>query len=302
MAYQSPDLTSLSSQIREENAQRLKNNTRGTRLDMGKGSSDPYAGNLATDFNSMYSSDPNNVYRDYAGSNDRDVREGQRLTNEMSAASHGLDQGVDWNADQASLDAVKSRIGLKNSLAEQISGAPDMLNRTKSNLNAGATAAMSHGLQQTRENFNRRGLLYSGLREGGEQSVRGGIAGELASGQVGAERESANSVTAAKSAYGSVGLAMQQEQIQRASQAFETANANNIARLQAMQQLGQGVGYAGGMIAGSYANKTPMQVQPLEHQELSMPQMGSQYSRNGMGMPYNVDPNATNSWHSGGGY
>lgn len=234
----------------------------------------PYQGNLQTNFNPDYNytkrmgtggtgtgvgggSAP--MYQpqrnDHFSSNDPDVRESQRLTNEMDDARTGRNQGVSFAEDQAKLDMYRGRIGMKNSLAERIAQSQGMLGNAVDDINLEGSAALDSGVKNTKRNFNQRGLLYSGMREGGEQQVRGAVAGQLAKGIAGARRDSANSTAAAKSAYGAVDLANQQESLRQANMAFDTANANNIARLQAMQQLGHGVGYAGGMIAGEYTGR-----------------------------------------------
>lgn len=190
---------------------------------------------------------PHNLY---TGS-DRDAQGARDAQNQMLEEQRG-NTGVDWNEQNALLNMYRGRIGLKNSLAEQIVGAPGQLKAEEGNIGQTAQAALNSGVRHTRENFNSRGLLYSGLREGGEQQVKGDVASEYASGIAGAERGSKNSTEAAKAAYAAVGLASEQHSLDMANHAFDTANANNIARLQAMQQLGQGVGSAAGTVAGSY--------------------------------------------------
>ncbi len=210
-----------------------------------------YQGGLQTNFTGY--ADGAGVRGDTTGatSNDADVLALQRLTNYDAQARAGKNDGVDFAADAAQENMYRGRIGIKNSLAEQIAANPDQLAEQESNLKQSAGEALGQGLKGTRENFNRRGLLYSGAREGGETKVKGAVAGSLASGLSGARRESANSLSTAQNAYGSVDLANQQQSLELAHQAFDTANQNNIARLQAMQQLGLGLGSAVGSIAGS---------------------------------------------------
>lgn len=265
----------------------LKRNTQGRTQNMGQGPQGSYAGGLPTDFNSRYSSDPNNVYRDYSSSSDSDVRQAQRLTNENASAAAGLNDGVDSQANQAMIDMYKGRIGMKNTLAQQIASSPQQLQMQKDQVTGATNRALDQGTRNTRQNFNSRGLLYSGMREGGEQAVRGAVAGQYGRGMAGAERDNANSVSAAQNAYAAVDLANQKDAMDKANAAFDTASANNIARLQAMQQLGAGVGQSAGMIAGSYG-RTPSQnpmsgFQPMSSQ-MQMPQMGSQYSHTGGGL------------------
>ncbi len=212
-----------------------------------------YQGGLQTNFTGSANSDSSTSLGDTTGatSNDQDVLSLQRLTNEDAQARAGKNEGVDYNANASQENMYRGRIGIKNSLAEQIAQNPDQLMEQENNLKQSAGEALGQGLKGTRENFNRRGLLYSGGRESGENKVKGAVAGSLASGLSGARRESANSLSSAQNAYGSVDLANQQQSLELAHQAFDTANQNNIARLQAMQQLGLGLGSAVGAYAGS---------------------------------------------------
>ncbi len=260
--------------------------TTGTRL--RQNASSPYQGGLQTNFNNTSISHNGGFggggYTDYnnAGSDDPDVMEAQRLTNESADAGN---VGVDHRANQALINKYKARIGLKNSLAERIAGQNQELGMAKDSVSSAANTALDQGTRNTRQNFNQRGLLYSGMREGGEQAVRGAVAGQYARGMAGAERDVANSTDSAKAAYAAVDLENQQETLKMANSAFDTAHANNIARLQAMQQLGQGVGQgvgqAAGSIAGSYYGGGNN-----NSNTLSKPQMGSQY---GGYDPYNAD-------------
>lgn len=221
-----------------------------------------YQGGLQTNFannstRSTYGMNRGQINNyDTSTSSDPDVIEAQRLTNESADPNN---VGVDHRFNQALINKYKSRIGLKNSLAERIASSKQELGMAKDSVSGAANQALDEGTRNTRHNFNQRGLLYSGMREGGEQSVRGAVAGQYAKGMAGAERDVANSNDAAKAAYAAVDLENQQETLKMANAAFDTAHANNIARLQAMQQLGQGVGYAGGLLAGNYNSGSKQQ-------------------------------------------
>ncbi len=258
----------------------------------------PYQGGLQTDFNPNYTYQDTNLgggrrirtpnYGVANPSGDADVAGAQQMTNEMEAARRGENQGVDFATNQAKLDLYRSRIGIKNSLAERIARGGQDLESEKDDINAVGAQALDSGTRNTRRNYNSRGLLYSGMREGGEQSVRGAVSSQLARGMAGAERDVRGSTDAAKAAYASVGLANQQENLKQANAAFDTAHANNIARLQAMQQLGQGVGYAGGMAYGSLSNPSnPAASTSMKNEFWSQPsyQMGQQSSPPGWNLP-----------------
>lgn len=210
----------------------------------------PYQTNLPTNFDNFTGEGSldryNDVNKQYGSDSDVSgaLRAGWELQNK-NAGTSGAEQ-------QALLNMYRTRIGIKNELGSQIASNPEQLQMAKDNLNQSAGAALEQGTRNTRQNFNSRGLLYSGMRQGGEQSVRGAVAGQLASGTAAAERGAKTSLEAAKSAYASVDLANQQEALKMAHDAFDTANANNIARLQAMQTLGEGVGRSTGLLAGNY--------------------------------------------------
>ena len=220
----------------------------------------PVAYQRYQDINKQYGSDP-----DVAGA----LRSGWELQN-PNAGTNSAEQ-------TALLNMYKSRIGIKNSLAEQIANNGNQLQSEKDSLNLEAGRALDQGVRGARQNYNRRGLLYSGMREGAEQGARGAVAGAYASGMAGAERESANSLEAAKSAYDQVDLATQQEALTRANQAFDTASANNIARLQAMQQLGYGLGRVGGLVAGSYSGSGKSSYDESSKPDYHLPTTGQSY-------------------------
>lgn len=232
----------------------------------GKG---PYAGNLQTDFSKtdvlagvpenqrgLANIAPGLMYGFGQRNNpDADVRGAQRAYDEMTHPNSGT-SGAE---QQALYNMYLGRIGIKNSLAEQIAANSGQRTQAENDLRQSAGEALDTGLRHTRENYSRRGLLYSGQRETGELKERGAVASALESGLSGARRDSANSLSAAQNAYASVDLANQQESLKLANEAFDTASRNNIARMQAMQQLGHGLGSVVGYFAGNYkggGNKT----------------------------------------------
>lgn len=159
--------------------------------------------------------------------------------------------GVDTAAESARYNMYKGRIGTKNSLAEQIANSERNLRKQEDLLTQNAGQALGEGVKNTRQNYNSRGLLYSGLRQGGEQQVKQGVASSLNAGVSGAKQDAYKSRTSAQNAYAAVDLANAQESLNMAHQAFDTATRNSIARMQAMQQLGQGVGAVAGAYYGS---------------------------------------------------
>lgn len=224
-----------------------------------------YQGNLNTDFSGYgnnttpnllnMNEDQINQYMDgFAkyqrdnNSNDGDVKRAASLSWEIQNPN----SGTDGLARQAELNAVLGRIGEKNTLAEQIRTSDDQLAKAQDINKATAGSTLEQSLRRTRENYSGRGLLYSGLRQGDEQKAKAGVASQLATTMSGTARDAANSKQVAKNAYASVDLANRQETVANANAAFDTASANNIARLQALQQLGSGLGSAAGTIYGNY--------------------------------------------------
>ncbi len=253
----------------------------------------PYRGGLTTDFRA-----PTAQSGQYAGGagygspiaqgkyaaafsdSDSDVRGAANAYAEMTNGN----AGTSHDEQQALYNMYSGRIGEKNSLAESIAGSDDMLKRSQDQNKLAAGEAVGEGLRHTRENYNSRGLLYSGAREGGEQKVRSAGAGQLAASMTGTARDAANLKASQQAAYMSVDLANHEDTIKRASEAFDTASANNIARLQAMQQLGNGIGQAAGAWAGSQTapGNTPQPSGPSNYNTASTNyyDSGNSYSPN----------------------
>lgn len=135
-------------------------------------------------------------------------------------------------------------IGAENALPgqerEQIAG-----------LSQEAQRATKAAVKDTRKNFSDRGLLYGGLREGGEAGARGRIATRLAESSSATRKEFAGLKDRYAEAKASLGLQQGQQNVERASMAFDNAMRNQVARMQAIQALGQGAGYAAGAAYGS---------------------------------------------------
>lgn len=148
---------------------------------------------------------------------------------------------------RADIANYKLREGLRSNIAD----APDQLREDKRLLLNESNNALAQGIKNTRENFNSRGMLYSGMRQGGEQSLRTKVASTLASGMRDATRDSDKAVTGYRQQLASVGLRSAQAAQEQAERTFESNMRNRVARIQAMQQLGEGVGYAAGAYYGS---------------------------------------------------
>jgi hypothetical protein len=262
-------------------------NPNGVKTNAASTSAQPYQGGLNTDFSGLQDSTPlysgngsddsqragNSKYMsNVSGINGNDPDEVQ--ANYQAWQLQNNPEGMDTAASQALENMYTGRIGEKNSLAQQIAGSDSQLTQQQDLNKAAAGSAVGQGLKNTRQNFNDRGLLYSGAREGGEAAVKAAGASQLATSMAGTARDAANSKTAAENAYASVDLATQQANLNLSNQAFDTASANNIARLQATQQLAGGVGTAIGTIAGSQSPSGPSYQNPAGG-------LGSSYAPNG---------------------
>jgi hypothetical protein len=218
----------------------------------GDTSGEQYRNNLTTDAQGKWDVGKDGLFYDYSNDSDADVRRLQQLQNTLSARRKGYEQGISTPGTLAEIDALKARIGLKNSLGSSIRSNTDQEMRAENSLRDDANSALDAGVKNTRQNYNNRGLLYSGLRQGGEQQVRGSVAAKLGGDLADTKRSYTSLADAQKAAYASIGLQQQQQKVDQANQAFDTVQKNQIAKLQAYQQLGTGVGRAAGYAVGSY--------------------------------------------------
>lgn len=125
---------------------------------------------------------------------------------------------------------------------------PGLQQRAGNQIQREGDMALESGLKGTKQNFNRRGLLYSGLREAGEQGVRGRVASEM-SNQKAQSNQDLNKMAGAKyQKAAQVGLQSYQQSVDREAEIAGINLQNQVARAQVMQQLGQ----TGGYMAGSY--------------------------------------------------
>lgn len=131
---------------------------------------------------------------------------------------------------------------------------PKLLADERAGIKAAGDTATAQGIKTTRQNYNRRGLLYSGLRQGGEQTVRSNVASGVARQTAGVNKQYKDLANAKDNAAANVGLAGYGEALQRANMLNDSRMQNQIERQQSMQQLGQGLGYLGGMAASNYGS------------------------------------------------
>lgn len=164
---------------------------------------------------------------------------------------------------KSAIEGLRARAGQRSGLKNQLSSLSGEQMKEESLLKREADRAVGQGVQKTRENYNRRGLLYSGMREGGEQGVRAQGAAQLQGTISDSRRDYAKKADATKEAIAKLGMAQQQQALELQRQVFETSMRNSVARQQAFQQLGSGVGYlvgaglAGRGSGGNYDNMNP---------------------------------------------
>ena len=130
--------------------------------------------------------------------------------------------------------------GMQKGASEQIQREGDM--------------ALESGLKGTRQNFNRRGLLYSGLREAGEQGVRGKVASTMAGQKAQSNKELTDLSKSKWEKVANAGLQSYQDSVNREAEIENIKLQNSVARAQVMQQLGQVGGYAAGAYLASPSN------------------------------------------------
>lgn len=108
---------------------------------------------------------------------------------------------------------------------------PNMVRMMSENLKSQANQGLSEGLRQTKSDYNTRGLLYSGMRQGKEAQLRGKAQAGLAAGISGinADVENAAHTMDAQAVETGVGIQQTQQAIQNQiySQAMARMSGNN---------------------------------------------------------------------------
>lgn len=123
-------------------------------------------------------------------------------------------------------------------------------NEQYSLLQQDADQALKEGIKNTRRNFNSRGLLYSGLRQGAEGDIRSQVASGLSGGRVQINKDLEDSASAKERQAASVGLQSYGAALQSAENLYNAQLQNAILRRKALSSLGAGLGYAAGAYYG----------------------------------------------------
>ncbi len=222
---------------------------------------------------------------------DQDVSQAKQIANEEAQARAGMNSGVSYNADDAVLSQLKARINAKNHLGSQIAGAQGLLDQELGNTKQSWNSALGEGLRNTRGNYADRGLGYSTARVGAEQDVRNqaglGYASDVASEQSAAQ----NAVSKAMGQYAGVDQQTEAQNTALATQAFDISAQNQVARAQAQQQLGAGIGMAAGTAVGGYLSSQDSSYtnptagwSPQTSFDGQAPQLGSQFAPPAQGL------------------
>lgn len=122
---------------------------------------------------------------------------------------------------------------------------PGLMKEQEDVLQSDANKAINTGVEGERTNYNNRGLLYSGMRQGAEADVKGRVASELARSTADVRKGYEDTARAKESVATQVGLSGYQAALQRAEDVYSLQAAKNTANRQQMQQLGQAAGYVG---------------------------------------------------------
>lgn len=128
-------------------------------------------------------------------------------------------------------------------------------NRKKQGLLSEYSDAKEEGVRRTRENYGRRGLLYSGLASEGEAEIKGQIQGQYNEAKAGINQEAEQIADAKERAAAAVGIDQAQQLLGQAEQYYNMSAQNDLARRRAFGNLASGLGYGLGSIAG--AGKQP---------------------------------------------
>lgn len=160
-----------------------------------------------------------------------------------------LDKDVKPKAgEDPTVTALRDR--LYGEAADFTNQLPGMVSSAHGQIDKEGDLAMKSGIKSTRQNYNRRGLLYSGLREGGEQGVRGQVASKVSEQKGQANKDLAEMAKAKWNTVAQAGLQGYQDAVNKEAEIAGISLQNQVARAQAMQQLGSTVGYG----AGTYMN------------------------------------------------
>jgi hypothetical protein len=129
-------------------------------------------------------------------------------------------------------------------------GLPGLQANASSQIEREGNQAVATAVKGTRQGYNSRGLLYSGMREGAELGAKSRIASTMAEQRTQSNKSLQDLAAAKENTAMQVGMQGYQQALQRQDQIEQINLQNSIARTQALQQLSQVAGYAAGSIYG----------------------------------------------------
>lgn len=152
------------------------------------------------------------------------------------------------------------RAGIKTEAEDFRANLPDYIRQRQGVLADTARMAEEQGVRRTREGFEGRGLLYSGLAQSGEAGLRGEIRTQLRRGQSEIAQSAEELARRKELAAAASGLEQASQLMNEAEQYYNMSMQNQIARRRAMQGLIGGIGYGIGSFIGSQNKpETPTQ-------------------------------------------
>lgn len=142
------------------------------------------------------------------------------------------------------------------------SGLDDYKRGKKSGLIGAYADATEQGVRRTRENYSRRGLLYSGLANRGETEVRGNIQGQFDRSMADINREAEQIADTKEQAAAAAGIEQATQLLNQAEQYYNISSQNDLARRRAFGNLASGIGYGAGSLIGSGGGQGLINSQP----------------------------------------
>lgn len=176
------------------------------------------------------------------------------------------------------INAKKAEDELRNQLSTEAkdfrSNLPTLQRQRAGLLQDQAREALSTGLEDVRQGFQQRGLLYSGMRQGTETGLRSQVANKLRSSIAQTNKDLEEAALERERTVAAVGLQNFQQQLQRQSERDQMNMQNELLRARAFGELGQAAGYAAGSYFESRARSQPTYAQT----NFVMPEFGSSYN------------------------
>lgn len=155
------------------------------------------------------------------------------------------------------VDAGPGAEGLRDQMQKQTAYAkdlsanqPGLMERQAAIQRGSARGSLANAMAGNRQNFQSRGLLFSGLRKGGEAGLQSQGAANLAGGISESNRGVMDQVNEARQAAIGTGQRVADLEQQKESNRVEALMQALGKRTEAMGAAGKGLGSAAGMMAG----------------------------------------------------